>query len=169
MLHYKRVRAGRPLTDPRMGSPDGCGRYGILDTDGERCLCHECGRWYRSLGAHVVAAHGQSARDYKRAHGLPLSRGLVAEEARRRMSERARSRVGTPGWERLEEARGAAAGARGRGGVGAGAVAAAARRRGGGGGGGPAGRGGTGGGAGRGGCERGGGGGGGRGGGGELK
>ena len=112
-----------------MGSPDGCGRYGILDTDGERCLCHECGRWYRSLGAHVVAAHGQSARDYKRAHGLPLSRGLVAEEARRRMSERARSRVGTPGWERLEEARDPAAAARARDGIAHDAVSAAARRR----------------------------------------
>mgnify|MGYP000124004124 FL=1 len=129
MLHYKRVRAGRPLTDPPVGSPDGCGRYGILDTDGERCLCHECGRWYRSLGAHVVAAHGQSARDYKRAHGLPLSRGLVAEEARRRMSERARSRVGTPGWERLKKARDPVAAARARDGIAHDAVSAAARRR----------------------------------------
>ena len=91
MLHYKRVRAGRPLTDPRMGSPDGCGRYGILDTDGERCLCHECGRWYRSLGAHVVAAHGRiiPARagftlhhldGRPRARDHPRSRGVYVNE-----------------------------------------------------------------------------------------
>ena len=129
MRHYKRARAGRPLTDPPVGSPDGHGRYGILDTDGQRCLCHECGRWYRRLGAHVERAHGRSARDYKRAHGLPLSRGLVAEEERRPMSERARSRVGGAGWERLEEARDPAAAARARDEAARDAVSAAARRR----------------------------------------
>lgn len=103
--HYRRQRAGRPLTDPEVGSPDGHGRYGILDEDGERALCHECGHWQAALGTHVATAHHMSARDYKLRHGLPLTKGLLASGARARRSEISRARLGTPAWQALETAR----------------------------------------------------------------
>ena len=103
--HYQRARTGRPLTDPEVGSPDGYGRYGVLDHDGDRCLCHECGQWKNGLGAHVRVAHHMSAREYKTRHGLPLSRGLLAPGSRARKSAQARARVGTSSWTALEQAR----------------------------------------------------------------
>lgn len=106
-MHYSRYRRGRPLTDdaPKAGDPDGFGRYGQLDDDGETVLCHECGSRYRGLGAHVSRAHGTTARDYKLAHGLPLSRGLNAATLTAAQSERGRQQLDSPQWQRLEAAR----------------------------------------------------------------
>jgi hypothetical protein len=117
MMHYKRERAGKPLTgeQPERGTPDGHGLYGVLDDDGDTVLCHECGARKASLGQHVVSAHAMTARAYKLAHGLPLSRGLVSTVAREQLSESARSRVGTAGWRALEAARDPAAAAAARG------------------------------------------------------
>ncbi|MFD7957283.1 MucR family transcriptional regulator [Streptomyces ardesiacus] len=105
---YKRARAGCPLDDTeleRYGQPDGHGHYGILDDDGTSVLCHECGRRYRSLGAHVSGAHGMSAAEYKAAHGLARSRSLAATALRETFSQHASARVGTAGWQRFETAR----------------------------------------------------------------
>ena len=114
MLHYKRARAGRPLMDgPEVGSPDGHGRYGILDDDGDRVMCHECGRWYAKLAAHA-AVHGLSARQYKLRHGLPLSRSLSPSKLREARSRAASDRVGSQGWQRLEKARNPARAAQAR-------------------------------------------------------
>lgn len=114
MLHYKRARAGRPLVDgPEVGSPDGHGRYGILDDDGDRVMCHECGRWYANLAAHA-AVHGLSARQYKLRHGLPLSRSLSPSKLREARSRAASDRVGSQGWQRLEKARNPARAAQAR-------------------------------------------------------
>ena len=114
MLHYKRARAGRPLMDgPEVGSPDGHGRYGILDDDGDRVMCHECGRWYANLAAHA-AVHGLSARQYKLRHGLPLSRSLSPSKLREARSRAASDHVGSQGWQRLEKARNPARAAQAR-------------------------------------------------------
>lgn len=105
--HYKRGRAGHPLVThgPRRGDPDGYGTYGVLDDDGTTVLCHECGARKAGLGAHVVTAHEMTAREYKLAHGLRLSRGLLSAASREALSQNARSRLGTPAWLRLEAAR----------------------------------------------------------------
>lgn len=105
---YKRARAGRPIDDTeleRYGQPDGHGHYGILDDDGTSVLCHECGHRYRSLGAHVSRAHGMSAAEYKKAHGLSRSRSLATTALRETFSQHASARVGTAGWQRFETAR----------------------------------------------------------------
>lgn len=114
MMHYKRERAGRDLTEPAVGAPSGHGRYGILDTDEGRVLCHECGGWYRSVGSHVTRSHGITARDYKIRHGLPLGTALVSPDLSELHSRNATGRVGGAGWARLEARRDPAAAAAAR-------------------------------------------------------
>lgn len=70
------------------GAPDGYGRYGILDTDPDGLLiCHECGRAWSHLATHARAAHGLSAAAYREAHGLGVSRRLVAPAVSERMRD----------------------------------------------------------------------------------
>lgn len=87
------------------GDKDGHGRYGYLDGDDERIICHECGKLYRALGTHLMKAHGMTAAEYKEAHGLPRGMGLIAPETRRAQSLHALSQVGTPEWQRMVEKR----------------------------------------------------------------
>lgn len=91
------------------GDPDGFGTFGQLDEDDDGVLCHECGARVASLGNHAYSAHQTTAREYKFAHGLPLSRSLTSRATRQRRSARAQTQVGTPGWRRLEQARDPAA------------------------------------------------------------
>ena len=70
---------------PAYGSPDGHGRYGILDRDDDgRPICHECGRALEHLATHV-RVHGISAAEYRERHGLSPGLALVGEDARARM------------------------------------------------------------------------------------
>lgn len=110
--HYSRRRNGRPLVDerPAIGSPSGRGLYGVLDDDGDTVMCHECGRRVRAVGGHLTKAHdGMTAREYKLAHGLPLTRSLTSTAERERASQIALARVGSAAWHRLEAARDPAA------------------------------------------------------------
>lgn len=109
-LHYKRQRAGKPLEPdpgPKVGSPSGWGRYGILESsaDGQWVMCHECGDWFRSVGAHLARTGERQVREYRRAHGLPSGLGLVAPEQAAAASTRALDRVGSEQWRRLEAKR----------------------------------------------------------------
>lgn len=70
----------------RIGDPDGHGRYGILDHDDGRVLCHECGRWWQHLATHLAGRHGIAAADYRQAHGLPFTLPLVGRQVRDAMS-----------------------------------------------------------------------------------
>lgn len=83
------------------GDRSGFGRYGYLDGDDERVMCHECGNTFVSVAAHANLAHGMSADEYRSAHGIPRRVALVAPEKSRRMSKSAQSRVGSEGWERM--------------------------------------------------------------------
>lgn len=114
ITHYKRDRRGAPLATPEVGTPSGHGRYGVLDGDDERIMCHECGQYYRSLGAHVSRAHDMTAAEYKDDHGLPRGTPLVAPALSREQSENARARVGTEVWERMVARRDPAAASRAR-------------------------------------------------------
>lgn len=107
LYHYKRQRAGKPLTPdgPQVGDPSGHGRYGVVDRDEHQVLCHECGTWFASVAAHIYQAHGLTARAYRRRHGIPSKTPLVSLALGRELSERASARVGSAAWRRLEEAR----------------------------------------------------------------
>ena len=83
------------------GDPSGHGRYGYLDGDDKRVMCHECGKYYVSLGAHIGRAHGLSADEYRKAHGLPQRMTLISPELRRRKTDIGRSIVGSEAWEKL--------------------------------------------------------------------
>ena len=83
------------------GDRSGFGRYGYLDGDDERVMCHECGKMCASVAAHANLAHGMSANEYRQAHGLPQRVALVAPKMSRRMSKSAKSRVGSEGWNRM--------------------------------------------------------------------
>ena len=72
----------------RYGDPDGHGRHGILDTGEDGLLiCHECGQGWKHLATHARLAHGITARDYREAHGLPLTQALVAPAVSEKMRE----------------------------------------------------------------------------------
>ncbi|MEY9842524.1 MucR family transcriptional regulator [Streptacidiphilus sp. EB103A] len=105
---YKRARRGRP--DPggdarAYGQPDGFGRYGVLEDDGQSVLCHECGGSFQSLAAHAAGAHGMTADQYRAAHGLSRGQGLVCAQVSAKFSANSRSRIGSESWKRFERAR----------------------------------------------------------------
>lgn len=94
------------------GDKDGYGRYGHIDETADGLLCHECGRRYKSLGAHANGAHGMTADEYRAAHGIPQRIPLVTKAMSQAMSKRSTDRVGTEAWRRLVEKRDPTAAAR---------------------------------------------------------
>lgn len=87
LRHYKAARgkhAGEAA--PRVGQPVGAGVYGRISEDAEgRLICHECGRAYLNLAAHVALAHGLSADEYRETYELPRSTKLAAASMRERI------------------------------------------------------------------------------------
>lgn len=73
-----------------LGERDGHGLFGVLDEDAQGLLCHECGRRFTHLGLHAWRGHGLTADEYRRAHGLSRSRGLVASATRDVIADNAR-------------------------------------------------------------------------------
>lgn len=113
-MHYKRAWRGLPLVDdrPEVGSLSGRGRSGIMEhsADGQSVMCHECGGWFQSVGAHLRRGHdGMTAREYRRAHGIPAGVPLVSRAMSEAMSAESSHRVGGAAWARLEAARDPAA------------------------------------------------------------
>ena len=85
------------MSEPRkVGSPDGFGRYGVLDLLEHDLVCHECGQAHRHLGLHVYRAHGLSANEYRSRHGLARGRGLVAADLREVIQANAANRMNKP-------------------------------------------------------------------------
>lgn len=87
LRHYKAARgkhAGEPA--PRVGQSVGAGVYGRISEDAEgRLICHECGRAYLNLAAHVALAHGMSADEYRETYELPRTVKLAAASMRERI------------------------------------------------------------------------------------
>lgn len=87
LRHYKAARgkhAGEPA--PRVGQPVGAGVYGRLSEDADgRLICHECGKAYLSLAAHVYLVHGMTADEYREAYELPRTAKLTASSVRERI------------------------------------------------------------------------------------
>jgi len=71
-------------------------KRGALTYDGERIQCNICGRWYRSLGSHVVKAHGWSADDYREEFGLNRGQELCIPELSEVFRQNAIKRGGVP-------------------------------------------------------------------------
>nr|DAR87310.1 MAG TPA: ROS/MUCR transcriptional regulator protein [Caudoviricetes sp.] len=88
LRHYKAARskhAAEPA--PRIGQPVGAGVYGRITEDEEgRLICHECGKAYLSLAAHVYLAHGMTAAEYRETYELPRTTKLAAPSVRERIS-----------------------------------------------------------------------------------
>lgn len=86
--HYKRARGKyADETTPRIGQPVGAGVYGRITEDEEgRLICHECGKAYLSLAAHVYLAHGMTAAEYRETYELPRTTKLAAPSVRERIS-----------------------------------------------------------------------------------
>ncbi|PXY05045.1 MucR family transcriptional regulator, partial [Corynebacterium striatum] len=87
------------------GDKDGHGRYGYLDGDDARIICHECGRAYKSLAAHAQMAHQMTAEDYRAAHGIPKRIPLISSEVSAAKSEKSKAQVGSEAWMRFEAKR----------------------------------------------------------------
>lgn len=88
LRHYKAARskhADEPA--PRIGQPVGAGVYGRIAEDEEgRLICHECGKAYLSLAAHVYLAHGMTAAEYRDTYEIPRTTKLAAPSVRERIS-----------------------------------------------------------------------------------
>lgn len=95
------IREGRSVFLYNEKSPyvrSGKGEHGALrlDTDADKCMCHECGRYFEDLARHV-RSHGLVAREYKLKHGLPLRTALVNEKIRLRIIATTQARLAVPG------------------------------------------------------------------------
>jgi len=61
---------------------------------GGRLLCRLCGRWYRSLGHHLVGPrHRMTPDDYRARYELPATRALMAADLRQAQAARASERL----------------------------------------------------------------------------
>lgn len=65
------IRPMQKAVPPYMPYTKGHGYLGVLlvDTEKDRVQCHLCGRWYKSLGAHLKI-HKETATSYKKEVGL---------------------------------------------------------------------------------------------------
>lgn len=76
---------------PELGDWDGPihGELGVLRSEGDKVVCHACGRAFRLLGSHVWQAHGISAAAYKAIFGLNALTGLAGAETRELLRQHA--------------------------------------------------------------------------------
>jgi len=63
------------------------GKVGIVAYDPvrDKLRCHLCGKWRRSLGIHVVMAHGWTSDDYREEFGLNRQQALICEGTREKL------------------------------------------------------------------------------------
>lgn len=94
-------------TDLAVGDPSGHGTYGqvTVSCDDEYVLCHECGRWKRIVGTHTWYAHGLTAVEYRRRHGLSTGQSLAAPVTRARYAAMPQLQPGGAALRALEEHR----------------------------------------------------------------
>lgn len=57
----------------------------------ERVRCRDCGRYYIKVGSHAVQSHGyESAKEYRKAHGLDYKKGIIPPSHRKVLEENVR-------------------------------------------------------------------------------
>ena len=59
----------------------------------DRITCLMCGRSYKALGGHLMAAHGMTGDEYKDQFNIPYNYGLARETTRRKFSEQTKRRI----------------------------------------------------------------------------
>lgn len=92
LMHYRRARGAHADVTTNAGKPVGAGFYGRIEEDAEgKLICHECGKSYHSLGAHIKLAHAMSADEYRERYELPRSLALVSPSLKKRRSEMAKT------------------------------------------------------------------------------
>lgn len=74
----------RPLfkaVEPFMHDPSGNGYVGVImyDDKEDKMQCHECGKYYSALFAHISAAHKEPPDRYRIRHELPMGIGLCSK------------------------------------------------------------------------------------------
>lgn len=84
------VEGAGHATPARVGDRDGHGQFGVLDDSPDGLLCHECGERFAHLGLHAFKAHGKTAAQYRKDHGL-TRRGLVTAATREAIAQNARA------------------------------------------------------------------------------
>lgn len=109
MTHDSRRRRGRPLEQAsvRIGQPSGHGEYGRMTADltGSHIRCHECGRWFQTLGNHLPRKHELTSGAYRDLHGLAASEPLMAPHLAERVSAHSIAQIGSPAWQRFASRR----------------------------------------------------------------
>jgi hypothetical protein len=73
--------------EPFIHYSGGFGYYGVLlfDLASDRVQCHRCGKWFESLGAHVIKTHRMSVSEYKTDVGLRNTTALIGERFRAKL------------------------------------------------------------------------------------
>jgi hypothetical protein len=90
----------RPTVDALGLESPPFGELGHLEVqpDGSGVLCHLCGRYFRSLGRHLVGAHGVSPDAYKERFGLNRTTSLACPQTVERWRAWAQEHRPLPAW-----------------------------------------------------------------------
>lgn len=93
-----------------VGRASGHGLFGAVSRGEDWVLCHECGKTFKTLGAHLRGAHDMSASEYRAKHGLASNDALMCDKMRRKIGEESTERIGTAGWQKFTARRDATVG-----------------------------------------------------------
>lgn len=97
-------------THDDVGRVSGYGLFGAVSRGEDWVLCHECGKTFKTLGAHLRGAHDMSADEYRAEHGLASNDALMCDQMRRKIGTEATERIGTEGWQKFAARRDATVG-----------------------------------------------------------
>jgi hypothetical protein len=60
---------------------------------GDKIQCLICGKWFKSLGSHVIRIHNMGINEYKTMFNIPWTRGLVSDVTKQKQSVALKSRI----------------------------------------------------------------------------
>lgn len=106
-VHQSRKLAGEPMVQPHdlVGlQASGYGFLGVMDRTATHLMCHECGRWFKALGTHILT-HDMTSGEYRALHQLAAKTPLVSTDLSEVISAHSMAQLGTPAWKRFEERR----------------------------------------------------------------
>ena len=95
--YRRKVLKGYPVTDKFMSLED-VNRY----LEGDRIVCLQCGKMYKSVGQHVAKTHGMTCDEYRELYGIPYTYGLVSSDTAERYAVKASERAERRGSELIE-------------------------------------------------------------------
>ena len=89
----RQVLAGYP-SDIFFETPEQLADY----FSGDRIICLECGKAFRTLGNHLMRIHKTTVEEYQRMHGIPWTYGLSCAETTALHAEQAKENYKTGLW-----------------------------------------------------------------------